>query len=790
MVAGCVRDGLVPCGELLCPVDTVCTLGGCAQPADVAACEGRVDGDACVQGALPGTCSGESCHEAVCGNAIVDLAYGELCDDGNQTFDDGCSADCRSLETCGNDVVDVIRDEECDRGVAGLASDGCSSLCTFETELWREVTPGPMPVGPAVMTYDEARGVAVLFGRDPTRTLAETWEYDGVSWIRRTPVRTPGPRVRHMMTYDSVRQRVVLFGGSSTNVYNDTWEWDGVTWTERVLPVMPPARSDGSLSYDPERQVSVLYGGFSGIQYFDTWEYNGTTWEERTPVSPAPSPQAANAAIAFDPILKRTLLFGGSVAGVGQTTETWSWDGVRWQRLAVASPVPAPRINHAMVTDWVHRRIVMVGGSQAGVASSEAWAWSGTAWSALGVAPVARTDHGLSFDRARDRVVMFAGINAVGVAAEGTYEMSFPSSWIPTTPALSPGPRSGYVLVYDPRRGTTLLFGGCLPDFDADDETWLWDGVSWSLRRPALRPGPRCDAAATYHAPRGEVIVFGGSSGASSNAETWVWDGDGWSRITTASPSARSNAAMAYDVKRERVVLFGGEGSTYFDDTWEWNGTAWTRITPPASPRGRAGHSMVYDPVREKIVLYGGAEGLTLLGDHWEWDGTVWTERVTTMNPGQRTQHAMTFDPIRRRIVLIGGFTAGFAITNVVWEWDGVAWSARTPAIVPSGRTGAELAFDTIRRRTVIFSGAGEEPDTWLRGFEAGGVEIERCLDPADDDDGDGLRGCADPDCLGRCAPLCIPGLPCDPALPRCGDLVCGSVEDYVLCPSDCSPQP
>jgi len=48
------------------------------------------------------------------GNGILDPK--EVCDDGNTVSGDGCSSDCRSNETCGNSVVDVIKGEVCDDG--------------------------------------------------------------------------------------------------------------------------------------------------------------------------------------------------------------------------------------------------------------------------------------------------------------------------------------------------------------------------------------------------------------------------------------------------------------------------------------------------------------------------------------------------------------------------------------------------------------------------------------------------------------------------------------------------
>ena len=88
----------------------------------------------------------------ICGNALVET--GELCDDGNTTNGDGCSADCSTIENgyecpmkggacklvdtppgpmdenCGNGVMD--EGEQCDDG-NDLSGDGCSSACQIES---------------------------------------------------------------------------------------------------------------------------------------------------------------------------------------------------------------------------------------------------------------------------------------------------------------------------------------------------------------------------------------------------------------------------------------------------------------------------------------------------------------------------------------------------------------------------------------------------------------------------------------------------------------------------------
>jgi len=77
------------------------------------------------------------------------------------------------------------------------------------------------------MTFDDSRGVTVLcagyiIGRG---AVADTWEWDGVTW-RPTQVDGPTPRYVHAMAYDQGRRSVILFGGhSGSNALGDTWEY-------------------------------------------------------------------------------------------------------------------------------------------------------------------------------------------------------------------------------------------------------------------------------------------------------------------------------------------------------------------------------------------------------------------------------------------------------------------------------------------------------------------------------------------------------------------------------------
>lgn len=156
VASACTIDHhLVPCGELTCPTGLVCTRGGaCASAEAAAACAALDDGQPCTTVDIStGTCTDGACYPVACGNHVVDA--GEACDDGNFIYNDGCSADCLSNETCGNAFTDPLAGEECDSSTSGLSADGCTSRCSFEFELWRDVSPeAPLGRSGMMMAFD------------------------------------------------------------------------------------------------------------------------------------------------------------------------------------------------------------------------------------------------------------------------------------------------------------------------------------------------------------------------------------------------------------------------------------------------------------------------------------------------------------------------------------------------------------------------------------------------------------------------------------------------------------
>jgi hypothetical protein len=135
----------------------------------------------------------------------------------------------------------------------------------------------------------------------------------------------------------------------------------------------------------------------------------------------------------------------------------------------------------------------------------------------------------------------------------------------------------------------------------------------------------------------------------------------------------------------------------------------------------------------------------------------------------------LTYDRRRQRVVLFGGHSR-FRAESDLWEWDGVTWAPRTPSAAPPPRSGAAGVYDPIHGELIVVGGtlgAGSSlDDLWAARFASVTSPADRCVDV--DTDGDGLAGCADPDCSARCA--------------YCGDGTCDPVESYLICPGDCPP--
>ncbi|MFZ5470903.1 MAG: kelch repeat-containing protein, partial [Myxococcota bacterium] len=333
---------------------------------------------------------GSSCQTRciASGSCLAGACRGQLadCDDGN-----ACTVDaCGEAEGC------VHSSRVCPAPAGRCQIARCDPL----TGCGAEEAPDGTLCGPDDCKASEVdvciAGKCVRRQRPDQGRCVNTW----------VPVNTPA-RSRHAMAYDLTRQRVVLFGGGSSGHFGDTWEWDGTTWVQRTPAMSPPARAGHAMAYDTARQRVVLFGGWNGVQSLaDTWEWDGTTWVQRAPTTSPPA--VSNHVMAYDVARQRVVVFSRDFGAV--PIGTWEWDGTTWvQRMPTTSP-PA-LINPALAYDMVRQRVVLFGHEVGGLADT--WEWDGTTWveRTPAMSPPVRTNHAMTYDAVRQRVVLFGGYN-------------------------------------------------------------------------------------------------------------------------------------------------------------------------------------------------------------------------------------------------------------------------------------------------------------------------------------------------------------------------------------------
>jgi hypothetical protein len=354
-------------------------------------------------------------------------------------------------------------------------------------------------------------------------------------------------------------------------------------------------------------------------------------------------------------------------------------------------------------------------------------------------------------------------------------------------------------------RGTSLVLTL------AATETWAYDG-DWTLLA-TTGPTQRYDGAMAADTEHDRIVMFGGvaldaSANAVINGDTWLFDGTAWTQ-GPVGPPPRRGAAMAYDAKRRRVVLFGGSSSPARDatscsclgDTWEWDGMGWKQVMTSPSPPALTGARLAYDPLRGELVLFGGIADGTTTAQTWTFDG-AWHAVTPNVSPPARGLGVFAWDAARQQLVYsAGGQATGATITSFgdSWEWDGTdnLWRRLPVSSLLQTRFDQAGASAPDGNGILVLGGLfAASGGTDNAGFfypsvlRWQGTDREEVCTTRVDSDGDGLAGCADPDCWAVCTPLCPPGV-ASCSGPRCGDGICDPLRETALvCAADCGAAP
>jgi len=292
-----------------------------------------------------------------------------------------------------------------------------SDMWAFDTasEAWTRVEAPTGPQGRLNhnMVYDPDRHQIILFsGLSVSDRIGDTWAYSVAenAWTRISASPSPPPRSDAGFVYDEAHGVAVIFGGYGLNDihYDDTWVFDPEdnTWTQMSPPTSPPTMYGCMMVYDRANQASLLHGGHwssrtqSGIHGYisSIWVYDldEDSWTE---MQTASNPLGRYwHTMVYDSSRGESLIYGGSDGSDDPKSDAWTYDYATntWTQVTQDGG-PGPRKNTWITYDEANNAYVLFGGIGAGTQLSglkgDTWVlrlegYQGS-WAPVGVEPAA-----------------------------------------------------------------------------------------------------------------------------------------------------------------------------------------------------------------------------------------------------------------------------------------------------------------------------------------------------------------------------------------------------------------
>jgi hypothetical protein len=345
-------------------------------------------------------------------------------------------------------------------GTAALSNVIASSTVILQDLVWRAANFGnfrPSPRSLATFSTDTAANTVWLFGGlDETSSFynVDLWGYRAGQWYEIPVLTGPGTGCDNpLSTYDTDRGRLIVTCSGET-----VHEWDGTAWKSFPdLKDKPPARAFSSLVYDPNLKKTILFGGYNTNNYRnDTWSWNGTAWTEIKPGKDGRPPHRGLAAMWYDPLQKKIVVYGGLGRGslnerITRYSDMWAFNGTAWAKLTVAD-TPGIRFGPQYAINPESGKLLLFGGLKSEALdedslkqtfTNDTWEWDGAAsrWTRL------ETD----------------------------------------SSTIEPDVRENGSMSWDPGTGKLVLYGGYAEGFYRSD-VWEWTGTDW---KPRVEAGAR-----------------------------------------------------------------------------------------------------------------------------------------------------------------------------------------------------------------------------------------------------------------------------------------------------------
>lgn len=495
--------------------------------------------------------------------------------------------------------------------------------------------------------------------------------------------------------YDSDTKAFYFYAGGKTFRYAP----DTRTWTD-LAPATHPEQALGgkllwsAMCYEPLGKRFILFGGGNVLTARGdpgTWSYSPSENAWKPLAVEVQPPQRANSPLAYDPVHKKLVLFGGDRLDE-LTSDTWTFDPATslWERMK-ATRSPSPRAGHALLWLPKAKKILLVGGytytSAVGYVESlykplplELWTLDlgSNTWELLRqskadeAAPRSLPNACLpAAADSEDRVVATASgawrvkVDVGEVDADGTAKQGVPEG----TTVRRTGP-------HDP-----AWFGDGVPPAEPDRvaaELKALPVNRWTLRNTPKLPRPNMDWGSAVFAPEHDQIIrFSGGHSAYSGTAPIVYDVktdrysmpfapeypieyvysndqvDGeWSFQGRPWMTGHTYKSTGYD-RRRKAFVFAPHRFTYFYDPAK---RTWSR-SEERNPYQPNFYVVTVCDTPEGTVVWAdapnGRDGLWRLDAEKDlWKPLPLTSELPVKSPDQ---HGMAYDARRHRLLLFSG---------------------------------------------------------------------------------------------------------------------------------------
>jgi len=510
---------------------------------------------------------------------------------------------------------------------------------------------------------------------------------------------------------------------------------ENAVWRRVATTNLPDPRYLQAAAFDENRRVVVIFGGMASNDYSsailsngETWEWSPTTgkWTNRTGndtsrdggggVAPQ---ERSGASMVFDSARGKLVLFGGRAGSGYNFQDTWEWDPATgaWTDVITVGARPPARCQHGMVYQKATGKILLFGGGRSVASSSDA--------------------------------------TAISASLDDTWEYDpKAAAWKQLTVTGGPSARHAFGMVWDFTDNKAVLFGGMQTDADnptgtLKQDTWEWDAATsaWTERTAVgSKPAQRYGHAMAFDGNRGKVVLFGGFDIHSGTASADLWEMDATSFAWTDRPTEDERfsswglmyASLVSDDVAGRLELLAGaqvrpargsggaSGNNGLGDRPYGIRDVWEIEPVTASLTDRSPGSAIPDYVSHPAFAYNPATGKTYLfaGDVagsnadvelCQWDGKDWSCLTTDTGESPEgwspTETAMAYDPVRRSLIMFGGFKDEY---NAAYGESGDQtfelgadgqWSELGPDSRPPARSCHRMVTDTVRKKILLFGG-------------------------------------------------------------------------------------